>query len=97
MEWEYEEINSNQIEEISAKCGISIEMAQILYKRGLKDKKEILEFINPDISMLRDPFGFEHMKSAVELILQKKSKSEKVYIYGDYRKTKRRIKKFSRF
>lgn len=84
MEWEYEEINSNQIEEISAKCGISIEMAQILYKRGLKDKKEILEFINPDISMLRDPFGFEHMKSAVELILQKKSKGEKVYIYGDY-------------
>lgn len=84
MEWEYEEINSNQIERISQICDISFELAEILYKRGLKEEKEIEKFMNPDISMLRDPYVFEDMESAVELILQAKQKNEKIFIYGDY-------------
>ena len=41
MEWEYEEINSDQIKRISQICDISFELAEILYKRGLKEENEI--------------------------------------------------------
>lgn len=58
---------------------------QLLYNRGLKEKDEIEQFLNPDFEKnLYDPFLFKDMEAAVELIIKHIKKQDKIVVYGDY-------------
>lgn len=58
---------------------------QILFYRGIKDKKEIEKFLNPDYEKyLHDPFLMKDMDKAAERILRAIKDNEKIVIYGDY-------------
>lgn len=57
---------------------------QLAHTRGLKTKKEIENFLNPDYELLGDPDGIKGMGKAVEVILEAVEKKEKIIIYGDY-------------
>lgn len=84
MVWEYKETENYNLENIARTCGLSSNVANILIKRGLDSEEKIRDFINPDISKMRDPFKFEQMEEVVTLILKKRESDEKVVIYGDY-------------
>lgn len=84
MVWEYKETENYNVENIARTCGLSSNVANILIKRGLDSEEKIRDFINPDISKMRDPFKFEQMEEVVTLILKKRESDEKVVIYGDY-------------
>lgn len=58
---------------------------QLLYNRGLKEKKEMESFLHPDYA--RDsfnPFLFKNMQVAVALIIAHIKAGDKIIIYGDY-------------
>lgn len=82
MEWEYRlgSTSNSKLEKINKKELENI----LLLNRGLVEKKSVDEFINPETKDLRDPFKFEKMNEIIDIILARKKKNEKIYIYGDY-------------
>src|SRR3989339_598217 len=58
---------------------------QLLWNRGLKEKEEIREFLEFDfVKNIHDPFLFQDMETAVELIIVHIKKGNKITVYGDY-------------
>ncbi|MBU4257346.1 single-stranded-DNA-specific exonuclease RecJ [Patescibacteria group bacterium] len=58
---------------------------QLLYNRGLKEKEEIEAFLNPDCAENGyDPFLFQNMRAAVELIIEHIKKAHFIVVYGDF-------------
>lgn len=85
MNWEYRKgENSKLLKKYTEKYNLSENIIRILLNRNLGEDKEIDDFINPNIKKLRDPFKFENMESIVKNILDRKSRDEKIFIYGDY-------------
>ncbi|MEK7167858.1 MAG: single-stranded-DNA-specific exonuclease RecJ [Patescibacteria group bacterium] len=63
--------------------GMNEVVLQFLFNRGLKEKREMEEFLNPDYDRdSNDPYLFHDMEKAVERIL--KTKKGKAMIFGDY-------------
>lgn len=84
MEWEYSVLPQNLIESKAKQWEVSNFLSTLLIKKGFEDKEEVKRFINPDISMFRDPFGFEKMEEVVDKIISIKNNKQKLFIYGDY-------------
>ncbi len=63
---------------------VSSVIQKILFKRGIRSKKEINKFLQGDLSDLYDPFLFNDMDCAVTRINKAINNKEKVIIYGDY-------------
>jgi single-stranded-DNA-specific exonuclease len=58
---------------------------QLFYNRGLTDKKQIDDFLNPDFEkQLFDPFLFKDMEQALKRLFIAVEKRERVLVYGDY-------------
>lgn len=59
-------------------------MATLLLQRDLKTKEQILDFFNPNIADLIDPFLLLNMKAAADRLEEAIKKKQKVLLYGDY-------------
>jgi len=60
-------------------------VCQLLYDRGIKNRREANEFFNPDYEQdLHDPYLMKDMDKAVERIFEAIDKKEKITVYGDY-------------
>lgn len=58
---------------------------QLLYNRGIKDQESINVFLNPDYEKhLIDPFLFNQMDAAVNMIIDYIKNQDLIIIYGDY-------------
>lgn len=58
---------------------------QLLYNRGITKKEEIAEFLSADYDLYsHDPFLFNNMAEAVDLIIGHVKAGHKIFIYGDY-------------
>lgn len=58
---------------------------QLLFNRGIAEKKGIEEFLNPDYEKhLHDPFLMKDMEKAVARILDALAREERILVYGDY-------------
>ena len=57
---------------------------QLLHNRGLVEKDEIEDFLNPKYENLHSPFLFKDMQKAVDRIWQAIEENQKITIYGDY-------------
>lgn len=58
---------------------------QLLYNRGIEGKKQIKEFLNADYERCTyDPFLFNQMEEATDLIIKNIKEQKKIVIYGDY-------------
>ena len=57
---------------------------QLLFNRGLINKRDIELFFNPAKVNLADPFLFRDMRSAVELAIKHIKAQNLIVIYGDY-------------
>ena len=63
---------------------IDLHLAQLLVQRGIDTKGKALEFFNPDLSNLPDPFLYPDMDLAVKRIERAIGNKERILIYGDY-------------
>ena len=55
-----------------------------MFNRGLVDKDQILDFLEPQYEKLHSPFLFKDMQKASDRIWQAMEDGEKICIYGDY-------------
>ncbi|HLC70322.1 MAG TPA: single-stranded-DNA-specific exonuclease RecJ [Patescibacteria group bacterium] len=60
-------------------------IAQLLWTRNIRDQEKIDEFLNPDYSTdLHDPYLFNEMPKAVEIIFTAIKKQKNIVVHGDY-------------
>ncbi len=60
-------------------------ITRLLWNRNLRDQKKIDEFLNPDYSQdIHDPFLFQDMERATDIIFKSIAKGEKIVVHGDY-------------
>lgn len=58
---------------------------QLLFNRGIKDEKEINEFLYGSFDKnLNDPYLFKDMEKAVDFLIEYIKKKEKIVVFGDY-------------
>lgn len=57
---------------------------ELLRKRGVTEKQDIMEFISPSPRRTYDPFLMLNMERAADIILESISSDKKICIYGDY-------------
>ncbi|MGI6706947.1 MAG: single-stranded-DNA-specific exonuclease RecJ [Clostridia bacterium] len=81
---EYRTDKTTKIKEFVASCGISQVVAEILFYRGIDTPEKALEFLNPSLEMLHDPYSLKDMDKAVERINKAIQENELITIYGDY-------------
>src|SRR3989338_7611112 len=59
--------------------------AQLLWNRNLRTQAQIDEFLNPDYSQdIHDPFLFQDMEKATDIIFKSIDKDENIVVHGDY-------------
>src|SRR6056297_1069864 len=69
---------------LGKKSGLERLLGQLLYNRGFKTAEEIENFLRADEKPLHDPFIFQDMGKAVEVIIKHIKAGKKIFIYGDY-------------
>ncbi len=84
MVWKIREISESVIEEKSREWKTSKTLTKLLLNKNILEKENVKRFIKSDMSTLKNPFDFEKMEEAIKLIIDKKNKKEKIFIYGDY-------------
>ena len=82
--WEVCKENKNDIDKISEENGLSNLISSILASRGIIEKEDVREFLNPTRYDFHDPFLMPDMEKAVDRILKAIQTQEKTIIYGDY-------------
>lgn len=82
--WEVCKENKNDIDKISKENGLSNLISSILASRGIIEKEDVREFLNPTRADFHDPFLMPDMEKAVDRILKAIQTQEKTVIYGDY-------------
>ena len=82
--WEVCKENKNDIDKISKENGLSNLISSILASRGIIEKEDVREFLNPTRDDFHTPFLMPDMEKAVDRILKAIQTQEKTIIYGDY-------------
>ena len=80
--WEYYDINTKEVEEISNKYNVSKLVATVISNKNLTGSIDV--FLNPTRKDFYDPFLMPDMEKAVNRIIKAIQNKEKVIIYGDY-------------
>ena len=80
-----EKIENNEfIDKMSKIYNLDVHLVHLLSSRGIDTQEKLNKFLNPSLTDLYDPFLFEDMQSAVDLIEQHIAKNSKILIFGDY-------------
>jgi single-stranded-DNA-specific exonuclease len=72
------------VEALAAELRLPAAAARILWQRGLTDAASALQFLNPRLEDLHDPFLLKDMDRAVERIRQAIAQHQAIEIHGDY-------------
>ncbi|GHT51519.1 single-stranded-DNA-specific exonuclease RecJ [Bacteroidia bacterium] len=86
-EWNYQSPTNEQTlkqNELSQKFGLSPAVCLLLIQREITDEKEVLQYFNPNLKDLHDPFAFPDMPVAVSRLERALGHKEKILVYGDY-------------
>lgn len=78
----YKTADKDEVNLLSKDLNICSELSTLLVQRGIKTYDEAFHFFRPNFQDLHDPFLFENMSKAVNLILA--NTTRKILIYGDY-------------
>ncbi|MEO0472470.1 MAG: single-stranded-DNA-specific exonuclease RecJ [Bacteroidota bacterium] len=71
-------------EALFSKEAFPIELAHILYRRGIHTLEDAKSFFSPQKSELHDPFLMKGMDVAVDRLLKARAAQEVVLLFGDY-------------
>lgn len=82
--WKYIESDKAQVDSISQQFKINPIVAQVILNRGITEKKQISEFLNPDICNLSDPFLMKDMDKGSERVADAIKNYEYIIVCGDY-------------
>jgi hypothetical protein len=77
--WVIPSFDKRAVDDLTHSLNISPTLARLLLHRGLQTPLEAGHFLNPDLSMLHDPFLFHQMEKAVNRIKQASSKKRTTY------------------
>lgn len=77
-------INQEFVSKMSKLYNLDEHLVHLLYARGIDTKEKLDKFLQPSLTDLYDPYLFEDMQKAVELIENHISKNSKILIFGDY-------------
>lgn len=72
------------LQSLQKETGLSEITLRICVTRGLRTKEEILDFLNPNVEKLTDPFTMKDMEKAVLRLSQARKEKTLVRVYGDY-------------
>lgn len=59
-------------------------IGEILYRRGMRSKQEVEDFLHPSLDQLHDPFLMNDMEKAVKRLNSAIGNKEGILVYGDY-------------
>ena len=76
--------NEQFICEMAKLFNLDHHLVRLLYSRGIDTQEKMKKFLSPSLTDLHDPFLFEDMAEAVELIENHIAKNSKILIFGDY-------------
>lgn len=77
-------LNEDFVEEVRKRFNLKYFIAKTIVNRGYDDLNKINEYLNPNLSMLYDPFLLDGIKESVLIIKEHINKNNKITIYGDY-------------
>lgn len=81
--WNVKNYEEDEINKISEKYGISDIMSRLLIARNI-EFDEIGNFLNGNISDIKDPYEIKDMDKLVKRVKKALDNNEKICIYGDY-------------
>jgi len=85
LKWVIEEsFDKEEISRFAQEIHVSPIIAQILFRRGVKDAAGAQKFFNPTIDRLYDPFLLDDMDKAADRLRKAILADENILIYGDY-------------
>jgi len=79
-----EEVDENQVADLSKSINVNPTLAKILVQRGITSFEEAKAFFRPQLEELHDPFKMKDMDKAVERVLTAFDREESIMVYGDY-------------
>lgn len=78
------ERGESEIAALSAACGLSFPVTEVLVSRGYDTYEAIEHFLCPSVRDLHDPFLLSGMRELAERLRQAIDNGETVVVYGDY-------------
>ncbi|MDY6820522.1 MAG: single-stranded-DNA-specific exonuclease RecJ [Deferribacterota bacterium] len=82
--WYYNEVDITPLLSIGYKLRIPLKILEILIKRGIKNKEDLVIFIESPLNKFLNPFDLKGVDKAVEKIYNALKEKQKICIYGDY-------------
>lgn len=83
-EWQILQPDIRRVEKIERTLNCHPVIASILVSRGILSEKDALNFLNPSVSQLSQPFSIKDIDAATDRILTAIRNEEKILIFGDY-------------
>ena len=62
---------------------IDNDILKILYSRGITTEKEVIEFLNPKMENIQDPYGLQDMEKTVLEIERAIEEQKNIWIFGE--------------
>lgn len=78
------DVNYEEIDEMSKLFNLEKNLVHLLYSRGIDNKNKLQKYLNPSINHFYNPYLFEDMQTAVEIIRKHISNNNKILVFGDY-------------
>lgn len=82
--WTFIPKSTESTTELEEKLGLSKELVELLYQRGVTSFEEAQDFFRPQLEHIHDPFLMKDMDKAVARVMKAFEKEEKILVYGDY-------------
>lgn len=79
-----QDVNQDKINEMSKLFNLDKNLVHLLYSREVDTNEKLKKYLNPSLTDLNDPFMFEDMQQAVNLIESHIAKNSKILVFGDY-------------
>lgn len=72
------------VKSVSEELRLHPRLVELLFSRGIQGKEAVRAFLDPEASVLCDPFLMKGMREAVERVRQAINDGETIVVYGDY-------------
>lgn len=84
MRWIHSPLPAGEAEEFGRSAGISLVVAELLMRSGLRDPALATKFLKPALAELQDPFRLHNLDAAAARIRQAIAQREDIVVLGDY-------------